>query len=1840
MMGYALEARMLFDGAIAATTEAAASQNTTDTNTSSSDSSATSEHTDNAASDQSKANSDSANSDNNTDSSELPTAISALSDVASTSRKEVVFVDTSVSDYETLLEGIPDSMEVVLLDSSSDELSQMASWASSHQGYDAIHILSHGSEGAIQLGGLTLDSDTATSRSADLATLGAALTDSGDILLYGCEVAEDTGAAYIQQLSQLTSADIAASTDTTGAESLGGNWTLEAATGSIESESLAVTDYSGLLDETVIGNMGADATNDSVGGFSIAQSFTATITGQLTEIRIVNADFDDGSSWTLKVYDGDGVSGTQLGTTQTGASFGQDATSLTGYSGYSSIVLETPINIVAGQQYTFSFTPAGALDFLYADSSNYSGGSMYYSFDNGASYDNSGGQYDVIFSVVQTTSSIDATSTLTSSSALTEPTTIATTSTNSGSATALLDFTINDLGTSDGLATNVSSVSVAVSGTATAAELNNMTFTLSDGTSTLGTGTYNSGTNSIDFSGVNLSIADGGSKTYTISAYFSDDTNSADITEGHTVGLSIGTSNLTLGSSSSSFASGTDVSNGSGAAIDITATQLVYSQSPSSTVVSGSTFTTQPTVYAVDARGNIDSDYTGTISLTEDSAGSLSGTTSKAAVAGVASFTNLAYTASADQETLALTASSGALSSVSSGSITADVVATKLIYSTQPTPTTIQSGDNTSFTTAPVILAVDANNTVDTGYSTDIRLQVTDPNDAVIDGTVNSMTGTGDTDGSGTTVTLTPVNGVASFSGLTLQYTNSGATETLALLATSGSLTNTISSSITSTTNSAPAFTNLNGSVSYTENGSAVVLDGDVSVSDTELDALNSGNGNYAGSSLTLVRSGGANSDDTFIATGLLSTLTQGSDLSYNGTVIGTVTTNSGGTLVITFNSNATTALMNQAIQSLAYSNSSDNPPTTVTLNWTFNDGTINSTGTNQSTVNITPVNDAPTMTDGTTIHFPGTTEDTTSSAIAISNILIASGYADVDSSAQGIAINATTGSGTWQYSTDGVNWISVGSVSSTSALLLSSTSQIRYVPDGQNGETATFTYKGWDQSQGTASSSIRSTADITSSGGSTAFSSATLTTTIGVSSQNDAPTLTNGATATLTATDENTASSGTQLSSLLTSLGYSDVDTGAISGLAITGSTGNGSWQYSTDNVTWTGIGSVSASAALLLSSSSYVRYVPDGSNSETATLIVKGWDQTSGTASTAGSPSQADSTSTGGTTAFSTNSAILSQTVTAVNDAPTLTNSTVTLTTTNEDSSSAGVTISSLLTASGYGDVDTSANSGIAISAVSGNGSWEYSTDGVTWVSVGTVSTSSALLLSSSAQIRYSGDNANGETATFSFAAWDQTSGSASTNSTPQTADISTRGGSSAFSSLVSQASITVTSVNDAPSLSQATVSLGSITENASNTQLVSDLLISAGLADVDTGALSGIAITALSGNSNWQYSTDGTTWLNMGSVSSSAALLLSSSSYVRYSGDTYNGETASLTIKAWDQTTGTATSGGIKGTADTSTSGGTSAFSADNTTFSLTVTDINDSPTLNGATVSIGSTDENTTSSAYQISSFSSAINYNDVDTGAVGGVAITALNGNGTWQYSTDGTTWTNVGSVSSTQALLLASTDYVRYMPDGDNGETASLTVKGWDQTSGSASVNGAPSYADTSIDGGSTAFSSQTSIANLTVTAVNDAPTSIGISNQTATEDAAFSYTVPTNTFSDVDVGDTLTYSATLAGGGALPSWLSFDAATQTFSGTPTNANVGAISVMVTATDGSNASVSSTFTLTVGNTNDAPTSTGISNQTATEDTAFSFTVPTNTFSDVDVGDTLTYSATLAGGGAL
>src|SRR6056297_1124183 len=140
-------------------------------------------------------------------------------------RSEIYFIDSGIDDYESMIDAIPNGAEVVVLDSDSDGVEQMASVLDGRSDIDAIHILSHGSSGEIALGNATLDaSGIAGIYSDELAVIGSALSDEADILIYGCDVGQDE--SILSALADVTGADVAASDDPTGAETRGGDWDL------------------------------------------------------------------------------------------------------------------------------------------------------------------------------------------------------------------------------------------------------------------------------------------------------------------------------------------------------------------------------------------------------------------------------------------------------------------------------------------------------------------------------------------------------------------------------------------------------------------------------------------------------------------------------------------------------------------------------------------------------------------------------------------------------------------------------------------------------------------------------------------------------------------------------------------------------------------------------------------------------------------------------------------------------------------------------------------------------------------------------------------------------------------------------------------------------------------------------------------------------------------------------------------------------------------------------------------------------------------------------------------------------------------------------------------------------------------------------------------------------------------------------------------------------------------------------------------------------------------------------------------------------------------------------
>ena len=176
---------------------------------------------------------------------EAPADMQDAASHQATQSVELVIVDESVEDYEQLIDGLTsnpeDQFEILILDSQRDGIEQITEMLASRDDIGALHIVSHGRDGAVQLGSTTLTADNLGLYAGMLGQWGDSLTADADILFYGCDLgASDAGREFVDSLAILTGADVAASDDLTGHEDLGGDWELEINTGEIES-SLAFT---------------------------------------------------------------------------------------------------------------------------------------------------------------------------------------------------------------------------------------------------------------------------------------------------------------------------------------------------------------------------------------------------------------------------------------------------------------------------------------------------------------------------------------------------------------------------------------------------------------------------------------------------------------------------------------------------------------------------------------------------------------------------------------------------------------------------------------------------------------------------------------------------------------------------------------------------------------------------------------------------------------------------------------------------------------------------------------------------------------------------------------------------------------------------------------------------------------------------------------------------------------------------------------------------------------------------------------------------------------------------------------------------------------------------------------------------------------------------------------------------------------------------------------------------------------------------------------------------------------------------------------------------------------
>ena len=450
-----------------------------------------------------------------------------------------------------------------------------------------------------------------------------------------------------------------------------------------------------------------------------------------------------------------------------------------------------------------------------------------------------------------------------------------------------------------------------------------------------------------------------------------------------------------------------------------------------------------------------------------------------------------------------------------------------------------------------------------------------------------------------------------------------------------------------------------------------------------------------------------------------------------------------------------------------------------------------------------------------------------------------------------------------------------------------------------------------------------------------------------------------------------------------------------------------------------------------------------------------------------------------------------------------------------------------------------------------------------------------------------------------------------------------------------------ITITPVNDAPSVNSATVvNLATIAEDAaapvngdtSAGNLVSDLF--AAISDVDLTDAKGIAIVGVGGSGTIYYSINGgTTWLTMAtsSISSSAALLLDGNSRLFFKPDANVNffKDGAFWYRAWDQTNG-ATVGSQVDVGATSTpgvNGGSTAYSANFGKMGVTITGVNDAPV--NTVPSAQTLDEDT-------SRVLTSLRIADVDAGT-GNMTVTLSVTNGTITLLTGtGVTLTGNGTASVQLSgtvtdinTLLAVTNAVTYTP--------TLNYNGSDTLTMVTSDNG---------NAGSGGTLTATSTVALTITAVNDAPVAVADTASATEQSGQANNTAGTNPSgnvltndTDVDTSDTksvkdilkgtvgtataVTAGTTSANGqsmaGLYGTLVMGADGSYTYTVDQANATVQALNVGSTALsdvftytvkDAAGLTSSTTLTVSVHGANDAPVFSADVTRTTLEDTTF------------------------------
>jgi len=279
----------------------------------------------------------------------------------------ILFIDSSVDNYNFLLEGVVVDIEKVVLDSKRDGIEQITDVLVQRSGVETVHIVSHGSPGCLYLGNSELSLGNLEYYIQQLENW-----DCENLLLYGCNLAAgDAGEEFVEKLHRLTSANIAASKTKTGNAELGGNWELEIRVGkdfAVEKDISLIfgqdtlAKYSGVfapgdLDAT-FGNGGKVITALSTDG-DRANDVAIQADGKIVVLGSVNIGSNSENQYTLTRYNVDGT----LDTT-----FGNDGKVMTQiehtFSSEGSLIISPNGNILITG--SVNSTSGGYVDFLLA----------------------------------------------------------------------------------------------------------------------------------------------------------------------------------------------------------------------------------------------------------------------------------------------------------------------------------------------------------------------------------------------------------------------------------------------------------------------------------------------------------------------------------------------------------------------------------------------------------------------------------------------------------------------------------------------------------------------------------------------------------------------------------------------------------------------------------------------------------------------------------------------------------------------------------------------------------------------------------------------------------------------------------------------------------------------------------------------------------------------------------------------------------------------------------------------------------------------------------------------------------------------------------------------------------------------------------------------------------------------------------------------------------------------------------------------------------------------------------------------------------------------------------